>query len=54
MTDPYGEIAVEAITDENIRCWRCNKLLASMATQPWRLVCPRCKALNQKGLTSPE
>jgi phage FluMu protein Com len=28
------------------RCWRCGKLLAELLTRPWRIRCPRCRALN--------
>lgn len=34
-------------TDTDIRCHRCNKLLIEMATRPWKIKCPRCKATNQ-------
>lgn len=43
-TDGYGR---GATTDEAPRCWRCNRLLALMLTRPWKMSCPRCKALNQ-------
>jgi len=33
---------------ERPRCWRCNKLLAELLSSPWRVVCPRCHAVNQE------
>ena len=46
MSDAYGE---SDRTDEAVRCWRCNKLLAEYATQPWQIKCSRCKGMNRKG-----
>ncbi len=40
------------MTDENPRCWRCNKILAAFLTRPWSLQCKgrwnreACKAVN--------
>lgn len=34
-------------TDHNIRCHRCNKLLAEFASRPWSIRCLRCKAPNR-------
>lgn len=36
-----------AVTDESVRCWRCRRELAKLATRPWLFVCSRCKAHNQ-------
>jgi hypothetical protein len=36
------------ITDVEPRCWHCRQKLAIVLTQPWRLRCPRCRALNQR------
>jgi hypothetical protein len=44
--DLYGDSAHK---EENPRCWRCNKLLAELLTIPYRIVCTRCKARNQRG-----
>lgn len=35
------------VTDTQIRCATCGKLLLEQATRPWSLTCPRCKARNQ-------
>jgi phage FluMu protein Com len=43
MADLFGKDA-----DAEPRCWRCGRKLAEMVTRPWRIVCSRCKALNQK------
>jgi phage FluMu protein Com len=43
--DAYGK---GTKTTERPRCWRCNKLLAELVTAPWRITCPRCKALSQQ------
>lgn len=48
--DLYGE---GKLIDFKPRCWRCNKLIAEYATQPWRARCVRCKALNQAGDAPP-
>lgn len=45
-TDAYGR---SAIVDEVPRCWRCNRILAYFVTRPWKIMCSRCKALNQAG-----
>jgi Zn finger protein HypA/HybF involved in hydrogenase expression len=34
--------------DATPRCWRCDKALAVFLTRPWRVICPRCKATNQR------
>lgn len=33
-------------TDQQARCWRCGRLLFELATRPWQVTCPRCKARN--------
>lgn len=35
-------------TDLSPRCWNCKKLLGTMLTRPWSMVCPRCKTLNER------
>jgi phage FluMu protein Com len=30
-----------------VRCSHCNKMLAEVATPPYRSICPRCKTLNE-------
>lgn len=47
MSSFYGS---GAVTDANPRCWRCSRLLAELATRPWRIKCGRCKAVNQDGV----
>jgi len=37
-------------TDLEVRCHRCNRLLAEMVSRPWRIKCSRCKATNQAGV----
>lgn len=39
----YAPIVVEA---DPVRCQPCNKMLAELATAPWRIKCQRCGALN--------
>jgi phage FluMu protein Com len=34
-------------SDDNPRCWRCEKYLAVKLTRPWKTICPRCKAMNK-------
>lgn len=55
LTDAYGR---ERVTDRAVRCMHvkpdgssCNKLLALIVTRPWRIQCPRCKAINQAGIS---
>lgn len=31
-----------------LRCWRCDKLLAKKIAIPYEIDCPRCKATNKK------
>lgn len=45
MSNPYGE---GITTDDEVRCWRCNRLLALRVSRPWTIVCSRCKAKNQR------
>ena len=49
--DPYAEVrfVAEEIrpTRIKVRCGRCARLLAEMATAPWRIKCSRCKAVNE-------
>jgi phage FluMu protein Com len=51
MTDAYGR---GAVTDQAPRCWRCSRLLALFLTRPWKMRCPRCKAVNQDGVKGPD
>lgn len=44
MSDPYGR---GAVTENDVRCWRCDKLLAEMVSRPWRIRCRACKAINK-------
>lgn len=34
-------------TDVEPRCWRCRRMLARYLTRPWRVDCPKCKAVNE-------
>ena len=34
------------VTDTKLQCWRCGRLLAEFVSRPWRIRCPRCKAVN--------
>lgn len=47
MTIPTVVLEATALTTE-IRCWRCDKMLAHIDITEGRLViiCPRCKAKN--------
>lgn len=31
-----------------LRCWRCDKLLAKVIAVPYEIDCARCKATNKK------
>jgi phage FluMu protein Com len=44
MSDPYGR---GAVSDADVRCWRCDKLLAELVSRPWRIRCRFCKAVNK-------
>lgn len=35
------------VVDQQIRCWRCGRLLIDFAARPWRIRCARCKADNR-------
>lgn len=35
-----------------LRCWRCNKLLANKVTPPYDIKCERCKATNKKDVAN--
>lgn len=37
---------VLSVVDYEIRCEKCNRLLAEMAARPWQIGCPRCKLKN--------
>lgn len=50
----YGEKVVVLHTDNLPRCHRCNQLLAEFISRPWRIVCRRCKAINQAGVVQNE
>jgi len=41
-------------TDEEVRCYRCGRLLAELVSRPWRIRCSRCKATNQSGVVDHE
>ena len=47
--DVYG-VASQSV--EELRCHRCNRLLAELVTPPYRLRCRGCKAVNQAGIRS--
>lgn len=34
------------VTDRKPRCWRCDRVLAEVATRPWCIRCHKCKANN--------
>jgi phage FluMu protein Com len=34
------------MTDNEPRCWRCDRMLAESVTRPWRIKCKRCNAVN--------
>lgn len=40
-------------TDSGIRCGRCHKLLAEVASRPWRITCVRCGHTNTGALRDP-
>lgn len=55
IPDPYGRAVV---TDRAVRCSHtrengepCNRLLALIVSRPWRIQCPRCKSINQAGIS---
>jgi phage FluMu protein Com len=33
-------------TDIRPKCWRCERVLAELASRPWRFMCSKCKAIN--------
>ena len=41
-------VPVRLTTDEEPRCWKCNRLLAETVTRPWQIRCRRCKAVNRR------
>lgn len=46
MSDPYGRgVSVHVAP----RCWRCNRQLAVLLSEPYVVRCPRCKADNRAG-----
>jgi len=51
VADPWAEHRLVAEgkrrTRTKVRCAGCGRLLAEMVTAPWRLKCPRCKAMNE-------
>lgn len=50
MGSPYGPVAEQTSkTVQNLRCCGCGKLLAELVTAPYRIACPRCKAVNSQG-----
>lgn len=40
---PTVDVVVEV---EPVRCAHCDRMLAELATAPWRMKCNRCGALN--------
>ena len=40
------ETASSRTIDMHVRCSRCHKLLAEMASRPWRIICVRCGHAN--------
>lgn len=34
------------ITDRDVRCWRCRRAIAVVATRPWLFKCHKCNAVN--------
>ena len=46
MPDPYGR---GVATTLRLRCWRCDRLLAEVISEPYLITCGRCKATNAKG-----
>jgi len=48
MDDAYGENRAVVVRQTlfHVRCTSCKKLLAEMVSTPYRLKCPRCKAVN--------
>jgi phage FluMu protein Com len=39
----FAPVIIEA---DPVRCQACNRMLAELATAPWRIKCGRCGALN--------
>lgn len=39
-------VEVKPPAEQQVRCWRCQKLLAVYLTPPWCIECPRCHARN--------
>ncbi len=45
---PWAAVGEGArVTDKEPRCWRCNRVLAHLATRPWSIDCHRCHAQNK-------
>jgi hypothetical protein len=40
-------------TDVQVRCWRCDRLLAERVGRPWDITCQRCKAKNKAPTSQP-
>jgi len=34
------------VTDTEIRCWNCKRLLIAKASRPWEIKCHRCRSQN--------
>lgn len=48
--DLYGR-GVEVVSDKNPRCWHCARQFAILLTRPWIVRCPKCKSMNQSGVS---
>ena len=42
----FGPTVDVVIEGDPTRCVHCNRMLAELATAPWRITCGRCGALN--------
>ena len=46
LADAYGEYAEPKWPNE-LRCGECGKLLAELVNAPFRVMCPRCRNVNE-------